>query len=217
MTATLNKCRVLVTPTSYAKNDPTLRTKLEAEVGEVVYNTTGRPLTALELIKLIPGFHGHIAGLDVIDRTVVEAADRLKVIARYGVGVDNVDLGAARERGIVVTNTPGANSISVAELTVGLLLSLARQIPAAAQATRSGEWPRTSGLTLQGKVVGLLGFGAIGSEVARRLGCFDCIILAHDPVPRHQLAEALGVQLRPRRSDPLRRLPFPALSPRTRN
>jgi lactate dehydrogenase-like 2-hydroxyacid dehydrogenase len=106
----LKECRLLVTPTSYGKNDPRLKTELEALVGEVIYNPTGKPLTSVEVASLLPGIDGYIAGLDGIDASALSKADRLKVICRYGVGVDNVDLEAARERGIIVTNTPGANS-----------------------------------------------------------------------------------------------------------
>jgi len=178
----LKDCRVLVTPTSYAKNDERLKSELEAQVGEVIYNPTGKPLPSADLARLLPGMDGLIAGLDVIDRAALQAADQLKVIARYGVGLDNVDLAAAREKGILVTYTPGANSVSVAELTIGLLLSLARHIPEAANATHKGEWPRLSGLTLEGKTVGLLGLGAIGKQVAVRLSSFGCRVLAYDPL-----------------------------------
>ena len=192
----LRKSRILVTPTSYAKNDPTLRSELEAEVSEVVYNTTGHPLSSSELLEMITGCNGYIAGLDDIDRNVIEAAHQLKVISRYGVGVDKVDLDAAKENGIVVTNTPGANSVSVAELTIGLIISLARMIPAASEATKTGEWPRMSGLTLAGKVIGLLGFGSIGKNVARRLQGFDCTVIAYDPSYDSTTGEDLGVQFR---------------------
>ena len=191
----LDEARVLATPTSFGLHDPKLKETLAASVGEVIYNTTGRPLTSTELLELVPGCDGFIAGLDAIDRPVIEAADRLQVIARYGVGVDNVDLEAAQERGIVITNTPGANSGSVAELTVGLMLSLARPIPSAALATKAGEWLRTPGLTLEGKTVGLIGFGAIGKQVARRLTGFGCTLMAYDPVPDEAAARDLEVEL----------------------
>jgi D-3-phosphoglycerate dehydrogenase len=191
----LKQCRILVTPTSYAKNDPALRTTLETQVGEVVYNPTGRPLSSVELVALIPGIDGYIAGLDEIDRRVILAADCLKVIARYGVGVDAVDLAAAREKGIVVTNTPRANSASVAELAVGLMLALARNIATAARATAVGQWPRLSGISLEGKVIGLYGFGSVGRQVARRLQGFDCTILAYDPCVTESQAGGLNVQL----------------------
>jgi len=193
----LKQMRVLVTPTSFAKNDTPLRAALENEVGEVVYNLSGKPLSSEELAKMLPGIDGFIAGLDAIDRDALAGADRLKVIARYGVGVDAVDLQAAADKGIVVTNTPGANSVSVAELAVGLILSLARNIPTAITATRSGEWPRLAGISLEGKVVGLVGFGSIGQQVARRLSGFDCTLLAFDPITPASRAAELGVKLLP--------------------
>ena len=190
----LEEARVLVTPTSYAKNDPCLRTELEAAVGEVIYNTTGRPFTADQLIKIIPDFDGYIAGLDAVTKDVIAAADRMKVIARYGVGVDKVDLEAAQERGIVVTNTPGANSSSVAELTVGLMIALVRHIPAAHVSIKSGEWPRLRGATLEGKTIGLYGFGAIGQIVAKQLSGFGCELIVYDPCMNQQIAEELRVE-----------------------
>jgi D-3-phosphoglycerate dehydrogenase len=133
--------------------------------------------------------------LDRIDDAVIAAADRLKVISRYGVGVDTIDLEAARQRGIVVTHTPGANSASVAELTIALILSLARNIPQAVFETKSGCWPRLSGLSLEGKTVGLIGLGAIGRQVARRLGGFDCRIIAFDPWVDEKTGNEFGVQM----------------------
>ena len=195
MAKALKDCKVLVTPTSYGVNDRVLRTQLETEVGEVVYNTSGKPLNSTSLVEMIPGVDGYIAGLDTIDRDALAAADRLRVIARYGVGVDAVDLEAAKEKGIIVTNTPGANSSSVAELTVGLMISLMRNIPTAAQATNSGKWPRMRGLSLDGKIVGLVGFGAIGKHVAQRLSGFGCRVVAFDPVATEEQAAALDVEL----------------------
>ena len=98
---------------------------------EVIYNPTSRPLSSSELAELLPGCQGYIAGLDTVDRSAIQAADQLKVIARYGAGVDRIDLIAAKEKGIIVTNTPGANTVSVAELAIGLMLALARSIPQA--------------------------------------------------------------------------------------
>ena len=92
----LKQARVLVTPTSYGKNDPRLRSDLESRVGEVIYNSTGKPLSSAEVSDLLPGIDGYIAGLDRIDQAALEHADRLKVIARYGVGVDCIDLQAAK-------------------------------------------------------------------------------------------------------------------------
>jgi D-3-phosphoglycerate dehydrogenase len=191
----LKECRLLVTPTSYGKNDARLKTELEAQVGEVTYNPTGKPLSSTELARLLPGVDGYIAGLDAIDANALKAADRLKVISRYGVGVDSVDLDACREKGIIVTNTPGANSISVAELAIGLILALARQIPEAVEAVHQGKWPRYSGISLEGKTIGILGLGAIGKQLARRLQGFDCHIIAYDPYADKNFAEQNRVEL----------------------
>jgi len=191
----LKKANLLVTPTSYGKDDPRLKTELEELTASVIYNPGGIPLSPMELASLLPGIDGFIAGLDVIDRAALEKADRLKVIARYGVGVDKVDLEAAKEKGIIVTNTPGANSVSVAELALGLMLALARQIPEAVQNVQQGKWPRLSGISLEGKTVGILGLGDIGKQLARRLSGFDCQILAYDPFADKTFAIDHGVIL----------------------
>ena len=190
----LKQFRLLVTPTSYGKNDPRLKADLESLVGEVIYNPTGKPLSSAEVARLLPGVDGYIAGLDAIDRSALAAADRLKVIARYGVGVDSVDLEAAREKNIVVTNTPGANSVSVAELTLALMLALARQIPEAVAATHQGRFPRLTGVSLEGKTVGIVGLGAIGKQLARRLSGFDSRLLAYDPYPDDAFARQYRVE-----------------------
>jgi D-3-phosphoglycerate dehydrogenase len=194
---TLSECRVLVTPTTFGKEDPSLRSTLEKTVGEVVYNPVARPLRSPELLTLVKDADGYIAGLDQIDSSVIEAAGRLQVIARYGVGIDQVDVQAATRRGIVVTNTPGANSVAVAELAIALMLALGRRICRADQATRSGEWPRYSGVGLRGKTVGLVGFGAIGREVASRLKAFGCRIVVADPCVGPDCMDTYAVQLVP--------------------
>ncbi len=193
----LKHCRLLVTPTSYGKNDARLKTELEMQVGEVIYNPTGKPLTSAEVGQLLPGIDGYIAGLDGIDANALKSADKLKVIARYGVGVDNVDLAEAQKKGIVVTNTPGANSVSVAELALGLILALARQIPEAVEAVHQGKWPRYSGTSLEGKTIGILGLGAIGKQFARRLSGFDCKIMAFDPFADALFAKDNHIELAP--------------------
>jgi D-3-phosphoglycerate dehydrogenase / 2-oxoglutarate reductase len=193
----LKNSRILVTPTSYGKDDSRLITELESFTGSVVYNPTGKPLTSDEVASLLPGVDGFIAGLDVIDRAALEKADRLKVIARYGVGIDRVDLATAREKGIIVTNTPGANSISVSELALGLMLSLARQIPEASRSVQQGKWARFSGISLEGKTIGILGLGAIGKQLALRLAAFHCTILAYDPFPNTEFIRENPIQLCP--------------------
>jgi len=193
----ISQSTLLVTPTSFGKNDPSFKTELEGTVRKVIYNPVGRPLTSAEVAALLPGVDGYIAGLDGIDERALAAADGLKVIARYGVGVDCVDLEAARRRGVVVTNTPGANSVSVAELALGLILALIRQVPEANLAIHQGKWPRMSGISLEGKTVGILGLGAIGKQLARRLAGFDCRLLAYDPYPDLQFAASHNIAVLP--------------------
>jgi D-3-phosphoglycerate dehydrogenase len=128
---------------------------------------------------------------------VLAAAPRLRAVARAGTGVDNVDVRAATARGIVVMNAPGANSISVAELTMALVLALARKIPAADASMKAGQWDKKSflGMEVRGKVLGLAGLGRIGQEVARRARAFDMEIVAHDPFINAQVARDLRIEL----------------------
>jgi D-3-phosphoglycerate dehydrogenase len=191
----LKKKRVLVTSTSFGSSDPDLIRDLENAVGEVVYNDYARPLSESELIPLIGEIDGFIAGVDDIGAEVIRAGRKLKVIARYGTGTDRVDIQAATRKGIVVTNTPGANSAAVAELTVGLMIALARNLYAVIQATRSGGWPRYTGVGFKGKTVGLVGLGFIGREVAKRLKPFGCRLLGTDPVVDPQTARSLDIEL----------------------
>lgn len=187
--------RVLVTSTSFGSSDPSLIRDLEDALGEVRYNDYARPLRESELIPLIGEVDGLIAGVDEIGAGAIQAGRRLKVIARYGTGTDRVDLQAATRKGIVVTSTPGANSAAVAELTVGLMIALARNLYAAVQATRSGGWPRYTGIGFGGKTVGLVGLGSIGREVAKRLKPFGCRLLGTDPAVDPHTACSLEVEL----------------------
>src|SRR5664279_1179450 len=118
-----------------------------------------------------------------IDAEALAAATKLKMIARAGVGVDNVDIPDATERGIVIMNTPDGNTVSTAEMTFGLMLALARQIPQAHATLLAGKWDRKSfsGVELRGKTLGVVGFGRIGRAVAKRALAFDMTVIAFDP------------------------------------
>lgn len=132
-----------------------------------------------------------------ITRKVIESAPHLKVVGRAGVGVDNVDVDAATQRGIVVMNTPSGNTISTAELTFSMLMALARKIPQAHMSMKAGEWNRKafSGVELYNKTLAILGMGRIGSEVARRAIAFGMRVLAYDPYLSLSRAKALQVEL----------------------
>lgn len=124
-------------------------------------------------------------------------APQLKVVGRAGVGVDNVDLEAATRGGVVVMNTPGGSAASVAELTLGMMLALARQLPRADATTRAGQWEKKSlqGSELLGKTLGIVGLGRIGVEVARRARAFEMELIAHDPFVSAMAAREAGARL----------------------
>ncbi|WP_456371523.1 phosphoglycerate dehydrogenase [Methanocaldococcus sp.] len=132
-----------------------------------------------------------------VTRDVIEKAEKLKVIGRAGVGVDNIDVDAATEKGIIVVNAPDASSISVAELTMGLMLAAARNIPQATASLKRGEWDRKrfKGIELYGKTLGVIGLGRIGQQVVKRAKAFGMNIIGYDPYIPKEVAERLGVEL----------------------
>lgn len=153
-----------------------------------------------ELIARIPGYAGLVVRSETkVTRAVLEAARGLVVVGRAGVGVDNIDLEAATERGVIVVNAPQGNTIAAAEHTVALLLSLARHIPQADASMRSGKWDRKSyvGVEVRGKTLGVIGLGKIGAEVARRAVGLEMRVLGHDPFVPEERARGLGVELVP--------------------
>ncbi|MGH7553845.1 MAG: hydroxyacid dehydrogenase, partial [Longimicrobiales bacterium] len=132
-----------------------------------------------------------------ITRESLRFTRRLRVIGRAGVGVDNIDVDAATERGIAVLNAPAGNTVSAAELAFALLLSLARRVPAADRSMKAGEWDRKSysGIELYGKTLGLVGAGRIGGEVARRAKAFGMRVIGYDPFLHAEAAKALEIEL----------------------
>jgi D-3-phosphoglycerate dehydrogenase len=132
-----------------------------------------------------------------VDDMLMEHAPKLRVVGRAGVGVDNIDADAATRRGIVVMNTPGANAVAVAELTIGLMLALARKLPAANSTTHAGKWEKKNlqGAELRGKTLGILGLGRIGLEVAKRAKGFGLEIVGSDPFVSAAVARENGIKL----------------------
>ncbi len=132
-----------------------------------------------------------------VTREVIEAGKNLKVIGRAGVGVDNIDLKAATERGIIVVNAPTASSITVAELTLGLMIALARNIPQANASLKAGKWEKKKfmGIELRGKTLGVIGMGRIGSQVVKKAKAFEMKCIAYDPYISKSVAEELGVEI----------------------
>lgn len=189
--------KVLVSATSFANRlDSPAGQKLRAFADEVVVNPYGRPMQPEEIVPVLQGVDGYIAGLDFITKEVVEnAPDTLKAISRYGVGYERVDIAAAKEKGIIVTNTPGANTQAVADLAFGLLICACRNICVLDQQVKEGRWPRQYGVELYGKTLGILGFGSIGKAVAKRAAGFSMNVLAYDPYVSKQAAAQNGAEL----------------------
>src|SRR5437016_8314484 len=131
-----------------------------------------------------------------VNAGLLEHAQKLKVIGRAGVGVDNIDLEAATRLGIAVMNTPGANAVAVAEHTFALMLALARHIVRADVTTRGGKWEKKSlqGTELRGKTLGIVGLGRVGLEVAKRARAFGMKLLAHDPYVSQAVAKEQGIR-----------------------
>lgn len=172
---------VAVTPRGFRQSVGTHREALAATGFEVRYPTVERPLTAPELRELVAGCAGVILGVDDAPATVLDGSD-LRVIVRFGMGMDNVDLAAARRNGIRVSRTLGATTTSVAELAFGLILAAARGTAEMDRTVRSGSWTRLTGLELSGRTLGLVGTGRIGQEVAGRARAFGMDVIGYDPV-----------------------------------
>jgi D-3-phosphoglycerate dehydrogenase len=186
--------KVLITPRSFEHiKDKFLELLKDAEI-EVVMNPYGRVIKEDEMMELVKDMDGIIVGIDLITKRVIDNASKLKVISKYGVGVDNIDLESAKERNIVVTNTPNANSNAVAELTVGLIISVLRNIPLSDRRVREKKWDRFIGYELYGKTLGVIGTGSIGKRVIKLLRGFDLNILCYDKFPDYEWAEKENVK-----------------------
>jgi phosphoglycerate dehydrogenase-like enzyme len=157
--------------------------RLQAAGYELVFSSPGKQPGEEDLLRLLPGCVGYLAGVEAISAKVLDAAKDLRVISRNGVGVDNIEPAAARRLGIAVCKAVGANSRGVAELTLALMLSLARWAPFGDKGIKAGRWERRKGMELIGKTLGLVGCGHIGKLVAKLAHGFDMKVLAYDVMP----------------------------------
>jgi len=176
-------CRVLITTIPFGEVNRRPLELLEAAGVDYAINPIGRKLREEELAELIGDFDVLIAGTEPITAKVLDRAPRLKLISRVGIGLDSVDLQAARRRGVLVSYTPEAPAPAVAELTIGLMLSALRSIPHADRGVRNGVWHRYLGARLAGKTVGVIGVGRVGGRVIQHLAGFEARILANDLKP----------------------------------
>ena len=185
---------VLVTATDYSRNCAAAKKLFEDNGFKVIENDKGRPMTFEELSVIVPDVDAVVAGVDTWDDNVFKLAPRLKIISRFGVGIDNIDVEAATRRSIKVTNAKGGNSNSVAELCIGLIVASMRNIPQLNSSIRRGEWERFVGHDIKSMTVGLAGFGEIARMVAKKLSGFEVNIIAYDKYPNESAAKELGVK-----------------------
>jgi len=154
-------------------------------------------ISAADLIKAVGGYDALIVrGRTKVTAQVFDAAKKLKVVGRAGVGVDNIDLEAAKKHNVTVVNSPTATTLAVAELTVGLLLATAREIPRADAAMKKGDWLKKEleGVELNGKTLGIIGYGRIGMEVGKRAAAFGMNVVAYDPFISEDEIKARGAE-----------------------
>lgn len=163
---------------------------------ELVIHKGPLPYMSFEEIAAVIGdIDGAIIGLDNWTNEVFEIAPKLKVVAKFGVGLDNIDKESAKKKSIKVINAPGINSNAVAELVIGFMIDMLRQITNLNNSLKNGQWVRFTGNEVKGKTIGLLGFGSIGQLVAKKLQGFDAEVLASDLYPNKEIAQKYNVTI----------------------
>ncbi len=187
--------KIVIAKPFYAINSPTGYKMLQEKGYDILLNPHNRDFTLEELKQVVGDIDGIIADSEPWGEEALSAAPKLKIIARYGVGMDSVDIEACKRHGVMVTNCPGLNSNAVAEQAVSLLLSAIRKIPLLNAQTKAGKWPKEMFKEISYHTVGILGFGRIGQLVAKKLGGFGCRILAYDKYPSEEIAHNLGVEM----------------------
>lgn len=186
--------KVLVTSNSFGKYSQQPIQDLEAAGFEVILNPYHRMMNEQEFIEQLMPVDAVILSTEVITSAVLDACPNLKMISRYGVGLDNIDLKACEERGISVTVTAGANSNAVAEYAVTLMLAASKGLGYSVTSAKQGEWRKFNGMDLDGKTIGIVGLGAIGKHVVEHLAGFHPIILAYDVYYDEAFVAEHGVQ-----------------------
>lgn len=178
--------KTLVTARAFWVSGQAAQERLEADGSETARSPEAGPLAEDILIDLLQGCDAVVASSDPYTARVFSACPRLKIVSRCGVGIDSIDLEAATEAGVLITNTPGAMTDAVGDYTFGLILAVARRIAEGDALMRSGGWGEYPGVLVCGKTLGLVGFGQIGQATARRAVGFGMRLLAYDPFQEQQ-------------------------------
>ena len=190
----MSRLTVLVTTRSFGREVPEPMERLKREGIRILEWREGSGLSENDLVAKVTQADAWIVAFHPVGATLMDAAPRLRIIAKHGVGVDNIDIPAATARGIVVTTAPSANDQAVADLTMALLLALLRRIPEANASVKAGGWERFLGFGLNGKIMGVLGFGRIGQNVARRAKGFGVELIGADPAWPEEAASGIGIR-----------------------
>jgi len=189
------KKKILIGSKTFGKITPEPANILKDAGFEVDYNPYPDFFNEEQMLEVIQDYFGVVVGFDHLTEKVIAKAENLKVIAKHGVGVDTIDVDAATKHGVVVSKTVGANSSSVADFAIGLMLSTARQIPRMDAEVKQGEWPKYVGTELWKKTLGIIGLGHIGKAVAKRAAGFDMKLLAYEPYPDHDFVTRHHIEL----------------------
>lgn len=185
---------VKATSPTFSKN-PVMQQELAKRPWRVAINSDGRRLEGDTLVEFLADADGVIVGLEKITDSLLERCPKLRVVSKFGVGLDNVDLEACRRRGIAVGWTPGINRRTVAEITVGLMIGLAHNVFLTGSQLKQGTWNKDGGVQITGKTVGIIGLGNIGKELVEMLRPFGCRILGNDIIDLSDYALKAGVTL----------------------
>ncbi len=184
--------KIAVTSPSFSKH-PELIKEMSDSFSDFKLNSEGKRFNEAALIDYLSGYDAAIVGLDQITKTVIDALPDLKIIAKYGVGLNNIDLEYCRQKNITIGWTGGVNKLSVAEMVIGNAISLLRNLYVSSNQLSNGEWIKNGGVQLTGKTVGIIGVGYIGKEVVRLLQPFHCKILANDIIDQDDYYDANGL------------------------
>lgn len=185
--------RVAVTSRSFS-NQVLLRERLAERYNQVSFNETGKTLKDQALIDFLKGHDAAIVGLEKFDLPILQQLPELKIISRFGAGIDSLDITALQKLGIKLAYTPGANKRAVAELVIAFALTLLRELPRAHQMVKAISWQSMVGRQLSGKTIGIIGLGAIGKDLATLLQAFDCHIVAYDIIDHTDYCKAHYIQ-----------------------
>ena len=194
----MSRWRVLISCPQLQHTIAAHKARFDEHEIELVLPPVVQQLSEDELIALLPGIDGVVVGDDPLTERVLDAGDRLQVISKWGVGIDNIDLAAARERGVKVTNTPNVFGGEVADVVIGYLILLARQLHLVDGAVRGGQWFKPQGLSLAGRTLGVVGLGDIGRSVVKRAVAMEMRVLGAEVLAdRAAAAKTFGADVVP--------------------